>query len=567
MIRERNKMKLSDYVAEYLVKHVDTVFCGNGGVVVHLLDSIGKRDDINLVPCQHEQSAAIAAEAYARIRGMGCAIATSGPGFVNMIQGIACAYYDSIPVLYIVGGCPTNHQRGNERQRGFQEMDVLSMVKSITKKSTKLEHGTHIKYILDSLILLAKEGRPGPVLIEIPDDLQRSEIEYLPSYDLRGYVDRISIYDFHLKEFMEMIKSSKRPVAIIGGGVKIARAWLEMQKFLEVSYIPYVCTWATVDVIDWFRSDGSIGICGDTSANKIVQAADLIISFGCKLDTHQTGGDPSTFAPHAKKIMIDIDPAELEKQNGLVVDLKICADVKAMLVLLLKEPEWSNIKMWQKEIDGIMMDNIVIFKPSGDFVDPYVFMDELQEKADKDAIIITDTGNTLVWTMQGFHPTGGQMLFSDFNHSTMGYSIPAAIGVFYATRGERQIIAIIGDGGFAMCSHELATIELKQLPIKIFVMDNKGYGMVRQTQDTWLGGRHTAIDTFSSLAAPRIEQIAHAYKIRSQRIEHNGQLDSFSNKISKVLEVDAPTICVVEIASYETVRPKLKYGKHIGEIE
>jgi len=556
-------MKLSDYVAEYLAKHVDTVFCGNGGVVVHLLDSIGKRDDINLVPCQHEQSAAIAAEAYARIRGMGCAIATSGPGFVNMIQGIACAYYDSIPVLYIVGGCPTSHRASDARQQGFQEMDVLAMAAPITKQAMTVLNGQYVEEILNDLIGIAKNGRPGPVLLEIPDDVQRQEVE-IATRKIRKY---FPLYNFHLKEFMEMVKASKRPVAIIGGGVKIARAWLEMQKFLEMTDIPFVCSWAAVDIIDWGRSEGSIGICGEASANKIVQAADLIISFGCKLDTHQTGGDPSTFAPCAKKIMIDIDPAELEKQNGVVVDLKICADVKSMLVLLLKEHEWSDITMWQKEIDEIVDSSLYEFKSNKHFVDPYVFMAELQRAVDKNAVIISDTGNTLAWTMQGFHPTNGQMLFSDFNHSTMGYSIPAAIGVFYATRGERQIIAIIGDGGFAMCSHELATIELKQLPIKIFVMDNKGYGMVRQTQDTWLGGRHTAIDTFSSLAAPRIEQIAHAYKIRSERISHNGQLDKFNNSILKVLYVDAPAICVVEIASYETVRPKLKYGKHIGEIE
>jgi len=579
-------MKLSDYVAEYLSKYVRHVFCGNGGVVLHLLDSISKHEkecgDLTLIPCQHEQSASIAAEAYARIYGFGCAIATSGPGFVNMLQGIACAYYDSIPVLYIVGGCPTNHQRGNSdstnvagmpRQQGFQEMNVTEAVRSFTKAARTLVKAEDICICLAELRNIAREGRPGPVLLEIPDNLQREDISYPYSYPYSYFHGLEHVFvgcDYKIEEFKNVLSKSLKPIVVVGGGVKIGKAEEEMNEFLNKFNIPYVCTWATKDIVSGFKNKciGTFGINGTVNANKIIQEADLIISLGCKLDTHQTGGNPSTFAPNAKKVMIDIDQAEMNKNNGIMIDLKIRADVKDMLRKLTESmgsEKNSAYEYWNIRVNDLNLP-IRIPEDTNYYVNPYKFMSELSKKIDYDAIIITDAGATLTWTMQAFQPRERQTLFSAFNHSPMGYALPAAIGAYYASKGERQIICIIGDGGLVMCSHELETIVRRNIPIKIFVMDNKGYGIMRQTQDTWLEGRRTAVDSDSGLGMPDVRGVSYAYGVINRKIS-NVNMGYELDLIQRANRNGLPVLWCVDISPDQQIVPKLKFGKSIGDIE
>lgn len=326
-------MKCSDYIAEYLSKHTKHVFNGSGGVILHILDSLGKRDDIKLIPTENEQGASIAAEAYSRLTGFGVCVATSGPGFLNIVQGMACAYYDSIPMLFIIGASPTSQLRKKHdmevRQIGFQEMDVLSVVKTMTKYAKTIKDPLTIKYELDKCMLIAKEDRPGPVVLEIPDDLQRAEIKenmlYLP--DKVDYCGSKELFELATQAFLkpklnkmfEMINESNRPVIIAGAGIKHSHTEKETKRFIDLMEIPVLPTWACADL---FPNSPLFGISSSRAGNFAIQNADLIISLGSRLDTHLTG-NISKFAPNARIIAVDVDPYELSKDNGLRIDLKI----------------------------------------------------------------------------------------------------------------------------------------------------------------------------------------------------------------------------------------------------
>ena len=353
-------MKLTDYMADFLSKEVKHVFNGQGGVVIHILDSIASNPNITLVPCENEQGASLAAEAYARVnKNLGVAIATRGPGMINLMQGIACAYYDSIPTLFIAGASHRGHLKGdlNVRQLGFQEMEVVSIVKSLTKYAVLITDPKKIRYELEKLVYMAKEGRPGSVLLDLPDDIQREEInpESLSPFIPEKKTD--INFDKELTEFKKLLEKAERPVVVVGSGVKLSKTEDLVKRFIKKNNLPAATTWATIDL--FLDNDpnlvGNFGISASRSGNFAVQTADLIISFGSRLDTHETGSNPLKFAPNAKKIMVDIDNAELNRKN-INIDLKINVDLriflKELLTLSIKKNNYTNwknkIKTWNK---------------------------------------------------------------------------------------------------------------------------------------------------------------------------------------------------------------------------
>lgn len=564
-------MKLSDYVAEFLSGQTAHVFVGNGGCVVHLLDSIDKHSSLKCIPCENEQGAAIAAEAYTRVSGkLGVAIATSGPGMINLMQGIACAYYDSIPTLFISGASPTSQLRRESkvRQMGFQEMDVVGITTPLTKYSVLVTDAQKIRFELEKLVYMAHEGRPGPVMLDLPDDLQRAEVD---PKELESFVPPKT--EHHLtpvliNELLWLIKNAKRPVVIVGGGVKLAGAKELCRKFLDKTKLPYATTWATIDM---FLDDepgliGNFGISANRAGNFVVQNADLILSLGSRLDTHQTGSKASLFAPKAKKIMIDIDPDELNKNNGMQLDLKIQCELKAFLSEIgLRKIEvndlsgWKEkIKIWRQRYPICPLEN---YKQSKK-VNPYVFMNELSKASRDGDVVITDAGATLTWTMQGYKIRHKQLLFSAFNHSPMGYALAASIGAQFAAP-KAKVICIIGDGGMQMNVQELETVEHNKLPIKIFVIDNGEYGIIKQTQDTWLKSRYVAADPGSGLGFPDICKVAKAYGIKTCVISNHKSLDKL---IRKVLQYKGPILCDVKLKSGEKITPKLEFGRPIEDL-
>ena len=444
-------MKLSDYVADFISHQTRHVFVGNGGCVVHILDSMDKHRGLKIIPCENEQGAAIAAEAYTRVSGkLGTAIATSGPGMINLLQGIACAYYDSIPSLFISGASPTSQLRGERkvRQLGFQEMDVVGITTPLTKYAVLVTDPKKIRYELEKLVYLAREGRPGPVMLDLPDDLQRAEIEPNELETFTPPADRLPVDPEVIVETLRLIKVAKKPVVIVGGGVKLAQAQELCRRFLDRSGLPFATTWTTIDL---FLDDepglvGNFGISANRAGNFVVQNADLILSLGSRLDTHQTGSRAALFAPKAKKIMVDIDRDELQKNNGMPVDVSIQCDLKDFLTAMNKAKiETASLAAWRDRI--IKWRQRYPICPRENYkqnkkINPYVFINELSRKSKSGDIVITDAGATLTWTMQGYKIRHRQQLFSAFNHSPMGYALPASIGAQFAAPAKRVICII-----------------------------------------------------------------------------------------------------------------------------
>jgi len=568
-------MKLTDYMANFIADKTKHVFVGNGGCVVHILDSLNNKENVKLVPFVNEQGSSIAAEVNYRITGVpGVAIATSGPGIVNMLQGIACAYYDSIPAIYISGQVVTGHLKGarNARQIGFQEMQVTEMVDSFTKYAVCLTDANEIRYVLERLWWEAQNGRPGPVLLDLPDDVQRAEIN---PEELKGFVppenhsDGQAISATTIKDINQAIKKAKRPLIVAGAGIKLSGTTREAIQLIEKTGIPVVTTWSTIDM---FTSDfellvGNFGVSANRPGNFAVQTCDLLVSLGSRLDTHMTGANASTFATDAYKIIVDIDRSEIDKENGLAPDVIVNMDLKLFFSQIMDEiSNVQEISEWKKRIDAWRKKYpicITEYYQQKNKVNPYVFMDKLSIKTKKNDIIITDTGGTLTWTMQGYEPKSKQKLFSAFNHSPMEYAFPAAIGAKIISP-DLDVICITGDGGFNMNLQELGTLEIQNLPLKVFVLNNKEYGIIKQTQSTWLESRYVCSDRDSGVSSPDYLKIAEAYGIKTETIQTQ---DEIEEKIGAVLAYqEGPIICDVSILENQEILPKLSFGRPLEDM-
>ena len=563
-------MKLTDYIAEYISKIADNVFVGQGGNIIHVLDSLGKRKDIKIIPSQNEQGAAIAADAYSRFneKKIGVTATTSGPGMLNLMQGIACSFFDSIPTVHFVGAVVTSQLRKNKkiRQIGFQEMEVVDIVKPITKYAVLLKNKNMIKYELQKMLYYAKEGRPGPVLMDIPDDLQRAYInpKKLKNFTPPKILKKKVLFE---KKFLNLIKNSKKPLIVVGHGVNLSNTRKELYKFISKTGIPFSPSWATVDL---FASEdelnaGTFGVAATRYGNFAIQNADLLISLGCRLNTQITGSNLKSFAPNAKKIVVDIDDNEFKKNNGIKYDLKINLNLKDFFKTINPKiknkknySKWiSNFRLWKQKYPIVQKE----YYRQNKKCNPYVFFRSLSEQTGKNDVLIPDASANLIWAMQSFK-VKGQKIFTALNHSPMGYSMPATIGAYLADQ-TKNVICTIGDGSMQMNIQELATISHFNLPIKIFVINNNGYGLIKQTQDTWLDSRRVGVDSRSGLAMPNLIKIANAYGIKTVEINNHKEIDK---KLRGVLKNKFPVLCDVKVDEKQKVIPKLEFGKAIHDL-
>ncbi len=563
-------MKLTDYISGFIAKIADNVFVGQGGNIIHVLDSLGKRKDIMVIPSQNEQAAAIAADAYSRFneKKIGITATTSGPGMLNLMQGIACSFFDSIPTIHFVGAVVTKQLRKNKdiRQIGFQEMEVVDIVKPITKYAVLLKDKNMIKYELEKMLYYAKEGRQGPVLMDLPDDLQRADINpknlksFVPPKKLKKKVS------FENK-FLNLIKKSKRPLIIAGHGVNLSNTKKELYKFISKTGIPFSPSWATVDL---FSSEdkmnaGTFGVAATRYGNFAIQNSDLLISLGCRLNTQITGSNLKSFAPKAKKIVVDIDNNEFKKINGLKYDLKINLDLKDFFKKITPKlrnnknySEWINMfKLWKNKYPVLQEK----YYRQSKKCNPYVFFRSLSELTGKNDVLIPDASANLIWAMQSFK-IKGQKVFTALNHSPMGYSMPATIGAYLANKN-KNVICTIGDGSMQMNIQELATISHFNFPVKIFVLNNNGYGLIKQTQDMWLDSRRVGVDSGSGLAMPNLIKIANAYGIKTVEINNHNEMGP---KLKQVLKSKFPVFCDVKIDEKQKVIPKLEFGRAIHDL-
>ncbi|NQU38479.1 MAG: thiamine pyrophosphate-binding protein [Lentisphaerae bacterium] len=564
-------MKLADYVAGFIAASgVNHVFVLAGGASLHLIDSIGKRDDLQHICPLHEQAAAMAAEAYSRATGnLGAAVATSGPGATNLITGICCAYYDSVPVLLITGQVSTFRSKGDTgvRQIGFQETEVVPMVQTITNYAVRIDSPDRIRYELEKACYLARSGRPGPVLVDIPDDLQRAEIdpETLTAFVPEGNGTARPLLTENAASIIRLIEQAERPILVLGWGVHLSQAERAAVTFAEQLQLPVAPTWAAADILPAIHplSVGTFGTHGTRYGNFAVQNADLIISIGSRLDTKATGSPATTFARGAKKVVIDIDAAELNKFTayGLDIDLLVQADAGDMLrelnaisgnTLVPKRREWmGRINEWQGAYP--------MCPPryaDEDELNPYYFVKQLSRACAAGATMVSDTGCALAWMMQAFEFKKKQRFFHDFNNTAMGWALPAAIGVCLAL--QKPIVCIVGDGSIQMNIQELATIVRYELPIKIFLINNHGYSMIRQTQDQWLGSQYLASSSAGGVADPNFSAIASAYGIESNTLERNGEC---ADKMAEVMAAQGPFLCNVQINHSHRVIPQVKFGR------
>ena len=572
-------MKLSDYVAQFLVSQgVRHAFAIIGGASLHLIDSIAKTPGIEYICPQHEQAGAMAADAYSRATGnLGVAIATSGPGATNLITGIACSYFDSVPVLYLTGQVTTFRLKGDSgvRQMGFQETEIVEMVKPITKYAVMIRDPLKIKYELQKAVHIARSCRTGPVLVDIPDDLQRMDIDAssLESFTPETSKKILGARFGDLCRIMDCLEKSKRPVLILGWGVRLAKSKSEAKYLINKLRIPVLLTWPVLDMIPSSHPliVGSFGTHGTRYANYALQNSDLILSIGARLDTREAGSPYSEFGRGAKKIIVDIDPAELNKFSKFEmtgVDLLVNADAGefirslSKMVKIGKSLDFSGwlkkIKDWRSRYP-ICLSNYYVEND----LNPYVFVKQLSDFSRNGDLFVLDTGCALAWMCQAFEFKKGQRMFHAFNTTPMGYALPAAIGVSFA-KNRGLVNCIAGDGGFQMNIQEMATVIRHNLPIKIFLINNKGYSMVRQTQEQWLGCRYEAVSVESGLAFPDFIKVAQAYGFKTFSISRN---EDVGECLSNIYATNGPVFCDVQINPEHRVIPQVRFGRPLEDSE
>ncbi len=567
-------MNLSDYTLKFLEqKKVKEVFLITGGAISFMVDAFSRNKKIKYISVAHEQAAAMMADSYSRLGpNFSCTMVTSGPGATNLITGIACSYFDSIPTLHICGQVNTYEQQdghrstANVRQVGFQETDIVNISKPITKFSYKLKNASEIRYVLEKAYHIATTGRPGPVLIDIPMDLQRVEVDpkKLKSYKPKIDKQKINIKNIILK-IENLLKKSQKPVIILGGGIKYGKAELNLINFLKKFNIPIVTTWSGVDLVDHNNICyiGNVGVYGSRAANFTVQNSDLILCLGTRLDTRITGGVPKTFARKAKKIVVDIDKFELNKKRGLKVDLKVELDIKIFFQQYEKYHKGNTIrdkwlircKNWKSRYPLVLKEFYKIKK----FVNPYVFIDSLSKNLNKKDIIIADDGGHLTWTIQSFKVKLGQKLFSAFGNSPMGYALPASIGASVIKKKSR-IICIDGDGSIQINLQELHTVDKLKLPIKIFILNNNGYGIIKQFQELYLGTRYEA--SGKGVSNPDFKNISKAFNINYTLIKSHLGL----KKLKRIIYSKKPEIIEVRLKENQKIIPKLQFGNPIEDM-
>ena len=558
-------MKLSDFVSEFIAKQeIKHVFLLPGGGNMHLVDSVGKQKGLLTIACLHEQAAAIAADGYAQASGnVGIALVTTGPGGTNTITGVAGSWIESVPLLIVSGQVkrPDLKPNPNMRMLGFQEVDIVTIVKSITKYAVTINDPQSILYHLEKAFYLAKSNRPGPVWIDIPLDVQAANIDIQKLEHFQPETKRSSV-GAEVKETLTILSQAKRPVLLVGNGIRLSRAEELLLQFVEKLNLPVLTTWKACDILDENHPHffGRPGTVAQRGANFIQQNSDCIIAIGCRLDFGQIGYAQETFAREAKKVIVDIDELEFLKFR-FKVDVKVVADAYLFLDELNKQiknvefPNWNlwidTCSSWKKRYPVVLPE----YRKLEKFISTYVLVDEISKQlTTQDILVPCSSGSGADITSQSFRVKKGQRVLNSPGLGSMGFGVPQSIGACIAS-GNRRTICINGDGGFQLNIQELETIKRLHLPIKFFYLNNQGYLSIKVSQNNYFEGRLVATDSSSGLTLPDIQKIAFAYGILSNRISDINQLET---GIREALDSNGPFICEVMIDPNEQVAPKVK---------
>lgn len=548
-------MKVSDIVINFLESKVSDIFTISGGGCMHLIDSLGRSNKLNYICNHHEQASAMAAEGYSRIKGLAACIVTTGPGGTNTITGVLGAWQDSIPIMFISGQVSKAQisEGTGCRQIGDQEFDIVTAVSTITKYAVMVKNKRDILYELEKAYQIAISDRPGPVWIDIPLDIQGADVNISELSAPAVINSKIGPTVDEIKDITNELIKSKKPLIIAGNGVRLSNSCDALNKFLETNGIPAVTSvHSGVDVVDntYKYYAGRIGILGNETSNRIVQEADLIIIIGSRLTVKMTGYDLPSFGAKAKKIFIDIDENEMLKHKNIP---NIIGRYKCHIDLFLKlmpERVELTIDKWRQYITDLRSTQKYYrdkHKNIENYASAYYFISRLKRYIGN-RTVVTSNGSAHVVTLQSLLLNKGQRMFTNVGCASMGYGLPAAIGVSVAQPGE-DVVCIEGDGSLQMNIQELQTIKHHNLPIKLFVINNDGYLSIKITQDSFFGGNEVAAGSCSGVSTPSLEKISSAYGLTYFKIERNIQLDEI---ISKVMLTTGPVIC--ELFTYPSER-------------
>ena len=562
-------MKVSEYIIDFISRQgVKVIFGYQGGAITRIVDAIGKKEEMCFFSNYQEQGAAFAAEGYARItENIGVAIATSGPGTTNLITGIGSSFFDSVPVIYITGQVNSKEYKKSAavRQVGFQETDIVSIVKPITKYARTIWQKEKILYYLQKAMYLAKEGRPGPVLLDIPMDVQNAEVN--PSllesyYESKEYKEKLinnkPVIDKKcVEEVARRLQMAKRPVILVGGGIRQAKAIGQLQEFVERTHIPVVSTLMGLDSLSHEQKEyvGFMGAYGVRYANLTVANADFILVLGARLTGRQISTKPESFARAATIIHVDIDENELGR--AIEKSIQIHGDLKDFLEKLNKQIKVEHVALdltaWQMKIESYKQKYV-----QNQFVNKVI--QSIGSMLQEDAIICTDVVQNQIWTAQSMTINEKRRLLTSGGMGAMGFALPSAIGAWTGA-SERQVCVIAGDGGMQMNIQELQAVIREQIPLKIFVLNNRCLGMIRQFQEMYFESRYEG--TMKGYSTPDFVALGNAYGITSMKIKSQKELLN----IAPYLKDNKPYIFEVVLPEVTYVTPKLGMGRPIEDQE
>ena len=559
-------VRAADYIADYIYKlGVKEVFTLVGGGMMFLADGIALHPKLRAVHHHHEQAAAMAGVSYAKYNeNLGVVFVTTGCGSTNTITGLLGAWQDSVPCLFISGQSKRKdtirNSKAKLRQFGVQEADIISIIESLTKYAVMINDPQKIAYHLEKAIYLAKSGRPGPVWLDIPLDVQNSMLDeesliHFSKNEMKKEYKEIPTQN-EIKEVRELLKKAERPILIAGQGIRLAKAIKYFKTFVEKNQFPFVVTRLGIDLLPSAHPFyiGRIGMKGDRAGNFAVQNADLVIAIGSRLSVSSTGHEYQKFAREAKTVVIDIDTEE-HKKEAVKIDLFINADAKQFLKNL-KNLNISNNEKWCKTCQEWKQKWPVClpkYKSEKKAINSYYFIDCVSKKMKSDSVIVSDAGTVFFVASQGVKLRGSQRYIASGGQADMGYTLPACIGISFA-RGRGEVLGMTGDGSFQLNIQELQTIKYYDLPVKIFVWNNDGYLAIRHSQSKFFEGRFLGTDQTCGVSFPSIEKIVTAYGLKYFKIFDSKKLEE---ELEEILNYPKAAVCEVICSRNQEIVPSV----------
>lgn len=559
-------MKLSDYVMDYLaVQGTDAIFTVTGGGIMHLVDSLGRSESIRYICNYHEQACAIAAESYARATGRpGVLLVTTGPGSTNALSAIAGAWVDSVPVVVISGQVRRDliADYSRVRQMGPQEINILDMVRPVTKYAVTITDPATIGAELDKAFDIASRGRPGPVWINIPLDVQGAQID-LPAPCKLTRAESIAPLVQDVAHVVELLSKASRPALVFGNGVHYAGAECDARALADRLGIPVLTTLGGLDLIgdDHPLFAGRFGPGGQRNANFVIQTCDLLLTIGASMSVTNIGFNTDSFSPHSTKIVVNSDVEEIRKMRP-TPHLGVTADAGSFIRALHEacasrkfdlDADWPvACREWKQRYPTVTPEQ----RAEREYVNSYVFVDRLSECLSAGDLVLTGNALDAVSVIQAFKVTLGQRVYTNINYGAMGWDLPAAVGAAVARLSDpaARTILVTGDGSIQFNIQELMTIGLNRLNIKIFVLNNDGYQSIRATQTNHFAGHLVGADSSSGVGNPRFDSLATAYGLGYCRIENHAEMDA---RLTACLAEPGPMICELNVSPSQPRSPRL----------